>query len=224
MRSKLLLKIMLCLTALFLITNLTTPHVSIVHAASHDSVDDCLKNQDTCKDDTLAPVSDDDSGTAVGLSAWDYIKMMLALGFVVVLLYGVLKLVNSRNSKYQQNQLMQNLGGISLGQQKSVQLLKVGQALYIVGVGENVNMLKEVTDQNEKERLLELYNERQERSSQMPYILELLNKKKGRKNNDQKDLANLNFKGELEEQLQEMKEHRNQQLEEWKQKESRKNE
>lgn len=191
---------------------------NIVYAESNNSVNDCYKNPKECKDDTPA-VDPKDQSTAVGLSTWDYIKMVLALIFVITLLYGVLKFVNSRNNKYQQSQLMQNLGGISLGQQKSVQLLKIGDSLYLVGVGDDVNILKEVTAQEEKAQLLNLYNEKQELTAQVPYIAEMMSKFKRKHPESEIDSSNKDFNEEFQQRLTEIQQDRRKELEEWKQKE-----
>ena len=39
---------------------------------------------------------------------------------------------------------MQNLGGVGVSQGKSVQLLQVGNSLFLVGVGEDITLLKEI--------------------------------------------------------------------------------
>lgn len=223
MLYKLLLKLMLCVS-FFSIATIQPIQSNVVYAASHNSVDDCLKNPDTCKDNLKPAVDSKDQSTAVGLSAWDYIKMVLALIFVIALLYGVLKFINSRNNNYQQTQLMQNLGGLSLGQQKSVQLVKVGESLYLVGVGDDVHILKEVIDTSEKQLLLSLYNEKQEFSAQVPYIAELFSKLKGRKTEQQVEAPDKEFKEEFQKRLTEIQQDRQKELEVWKQKERENNE
>ena len=96
--------------------------------------------------------------------------------FVVALFYGLMKFLNKRNLNFQRNQMVQNLGGLSLGAQKSVQLLQVGKTLYLVGVGEDVQLLREITDPEEVEALLALYNDRQELAATSPYIAEVFSK------------------------------------------------
>ena len=71
----------------------------------------------------IEPVS-----AGVSVTAWDYIKMIFALLFVIALLYGLLRFVNSRNKTFQTNQLIQNLGGVGVGQGKSLQLMQVGNS------------------------------------------------------------------------------------------------
>lgn len=223
MLYKLLLKLMLCVSFFTIVTSQPIQS-NVVNAESNNSVDDCLKNPDTCKDNSTSAVDSKKQSTAVGLSAWDYIKMVLALIFVIALLYGVLKFINSRNNNYQQTQLMQNLGGISLGQQKSVQLIKVGESLYLVGVGDDVHILKEVIDTSEKQLLLSLYNEKQEFSAQVPYIAELFSKLKGRQTEQQVESSDKEFKEEFQERLTKIQQDRQKELEAWKQKERENNE
>ncbi|RKD75360.1 flagellar protein FliO/FliZ [Sinobaca qinghaiensis] len=82
-------------------------------------------------------------------------QMILALAAVITIMYLLLKFINKRTKKYSSNQTMQNLGGVPLGQNKSVQLVKVGERLLVVGVGESIQLLKEIEDEEERETLLE---------------------------------------------------------------------
>lgn len=197
------------------------PTTTSVYAESDTNfVSDCIKGD--CKEDsTPAAKKDSDIPAAGGLSAWEYIKMVLALIFVVALFYGLMKFLNKRNLNFQRNQLVQNLGGLSLGAQKSVQLLQVGKTLYLVGIGEDVQLLREITDPDEVATLLALYNERQELAATSPYIAEVLSKFK-RKNNESSSVQQKQTSfGELfEKKISEIKQERNEELEKWKQKEN----
>src|SRR5690606_12975305 len=99
------------------------------------------------KDEPAADRSQD--GAAVGLSWWDYTKTLLALLFVVGLLFALLKFINRKNRMFDQHRLMKNVGGLSLGQQKSIQLVVIGESYYLIGVGDEVRLLKEITDPEE---------------------------------------------------------------------------
>lgn len=108
--------------------------------------------------DTNDPIADPvPEGEAIGSSVGDYIKVMVALLFVVGLLYGLLKLVNRKNRLYDKNRFMKNMGGISLGQHKSIQLVIIGDSYYLVGVGDDIRLLKEITDPAEIGKLVEFY-------------------------------------------------------------------
>ncbi len=95
------------------------------------------------------------------VSIFDFIKMVFALLFVLVLLYGALKLINSKN-KLGNGRSVENLGGTNLGNNKSLQLVKVGNSILVVGVGDSINLLKEITDEEEREQLIQSYIERTE--------------------------------------------------------------
>lgn len=51
--------------------------------------------------------------------------------------------------------MLQNLGGIQLGQQKSVQVIRVGDRFFIVGVGDSIQLLDEIRDEAEIQQLVE---------------------------------------------------------------------
>ncbi|MBK3494378.1 flagellar biosynthetic protein FliO [Viridibacillus sp. YIM B01967] len=218
-----LLKLMLCASIFTIAFIIPMQNPTPTFAESGGMVDECYdKDKDACKEDSPTAVNHNNPSTAVGLSPWEYIKMVLALIFVVALLYGMLKFVNSRNQKYQHNQMMQNLGGLSLGQQKSVQLLKVGDSLYLVGVGEDVHILKEISGEAEKERLMTLYNDKQEFSNQVPYMAEIFTslKEKVRRRSKTEDKSKDEFKDLFQQKISKIKTERSKDLNEWKQKES----
>ncbi|WP_232735743.1 flagellar biosynthetic protein FliO [Alteribacter populi] len=86
---------------------------------------------------------------------WMIVQMFLALAFVIALIYGILKLVNKRSQSMRNHSTIRSIGGVNLGPNRSVQLVKVGNRLLVVGVGETIQLLKEVTDPAEIEQMLE---------------------------------------------------------------------
>lgn len=207
-----------CLLVVFI--SFSSPQ--LVFANINESVDDNLNEKDKNNDIEDTPAADTTpENAAVSVSAWDYIKMVLALLFVLALLYGVLKLVNSKNRLYQQHQLIQNLGGLSLGQHKSVQLLQVGDSLFLVGVGEDISILKEITNDEEKEKLTNFYTNKQEFTAQIPYISTLLKRFKDQflsKKIEQP--KNGSFEQLFRKRLSEIKTDRSDGLRDWKKKEN----
>jgi flagellar protein FliO/FliZ len=53
---------------------------------------------------------------------------------------------------------VRSIGGVPLGQNKSIQLVAIGKAIYIVGVGDNVQLLEKIDNEQEAEELMELLN------------------------------------------------------------------
>lgn len=137
------------------------PFVSISETeARTPSVNDCLEAEADCEDTTpltenegeAEPVAElNDSGSLV----FDLIKMFFALLLVLALIYIMLKLLNKRNKMFNQIRHLENLGGISVGQNKSIQIIRIGSKFYVIGVGDNVEMLQEITDEKVITQLLE---------------------------------------------------------------------
>jgi len=201
----------------------------------NETTEEYLKRTKTEKDNEREPVIDTDTEkeiktspdkSRVSLNAWDYIKMVFALLFVIFLLYGLLRFVNSRNRSFQHNQLIQNLGGAGVGQGKSIQLMQVGNTLYLVGIGEDITLLKEITDPEEIEKLTKIYEDKLGNGKTVPYITELYNRlienvSSKAKSNEKKEPS---FNETFQKRLQEIKKDRSEVLEDWKTKEREKNE
>jgi len=83
------------------------------------------------------------------------IKLVFYTIVVVGLIYLLIRFLSKRQQKLQHHSVFTPIGGTPLGNNKSVQLVKVGDSLYMIGVGDNVNLLKEIEDKEEVERILE---------------------------------------------------------------------
>ncbi len=140
-----------------------------IHAPAYaeqvNSVKDCIEHPDACDQDQLPQkqeTAEKEQPVKVGLNLFDFVKMIFATVFVVGLLYFILKMINKKSKMYKSSQLVENLGGTALGTNRSVQLIKVGNRILIVGVGENIQLLKEIEDQEEYNQILTDYNEKME--------------------------------------------------------------
>lgn len=200
---------------------------------SNDTIYDTFEKKNNGTDKEPTTVVDPDTSknvdipsSGISITVWDYVKMIFALLFVIILLYGLLRFVNSRNKSFQQNQLIQNLGGVGLGQGKSVQLLQAGNALLLVGIGEDITLIKEITDPKEIANLTKIYEDKQDIGKTVPYISELFTLLKGnltsKKNgNEKKDPT---FNETFQKRLQEIQKDRSDVLKDWKTKEREENE
>lgn len=79
---------------------------------------------------------------------WSLVKLVFILALMIGLLYIGVRFFSRRNRQINDLKMLENLGGIPVGQQKSVQLIRVGHAYYLLGVGENVELLKEIDDES----------------------------------------------------------------------------
>ncbi len=126
------------------------------------TVKDCFKNPEKCQDTP----NKEDTGNVAGndlpsFSAWDFFKMIGAMILVIVLIYVVLRFMN-KNRLFQQKGFIENLGGTQLAPNRSVQMIKISDRIFIVGVGENIQLLKEIDDGDEIKEILKQHNNRLE--------------------------------------------------------------
>jgi flagellar protein FliO/FliZ len=217
-------RLIVCLSALLLLFVLQP--IQMASASSNAPVSEMFDQPDpesdgsgrtnTGNDRPDSPADDEqsDSGT-VSLSLWDYLKMIFALLFVVGLLYGLLRFVNKRNLQYQKNRLIQNHGGINLGQHKSVQVLEIGSSFYLVGVGEDITLLKEITDPAEIEKFRKNYEDR-ETAAPLPYIAEVWESLKGKTGQTKTTDSESKFQDVFQQRLKELKDSRKKGIEDWK--------
>lgn len=203
-----------CLILLFIFT------FPSLFASADDNILDCIENPEQCEGNDFGNNEKDDAKenekSAVGVTAWDYTRTIFALIFVVALLFGLLKFINNRNRQYDKNRLMKNMGGLSLGQHKSIQLVNVGNTYYLIGVGEEIRLLKEITDEKEIATLVEYYEEVDESlpTGLFNQLLTLITSRKNKKvdqynnrNNEPQDFGNI-----FNTRLNEMKEERKRRL------------
>lgn len=145
-----------------------------------------------------------ESTNYVGLTFWDFIRMIFTMIFVVALLYFVLRFIGKKTRSYQKASFIENLGGTSLGGNRSIQLVKVGERVLIVGVGEDIQLLSEIKDEEERNQLLDEYNQKIE---QMIQPSDLLNKWKNRFIQSKTEPAT-SFTEKFKNELEQMKESR----------------
>jgi flagellar protein FliO/FliZ len=77
------------------------------------------------------------------------VNVVLALVFIIGLFYLIVKLLAKKNKMFQTGRAVKTLGGASIGQNKSVQVVEIGRSLYVVGVGEDVTLLSKIEDADE---------------------------------------------------------------------------
>lgn len=206
---------------LLFVMNLVVPTQFALASQGNKMITDCFEDKDNCEDNGVTDAETENTGSAsVKMGLFEYIKILLSLVFVIALLIAVLKFLNKRNLNYQQNSMIRNLGGLSVGAQKSVQLLHIGNRLYVVGIGDDVRLLNEISDPNEIAQILKIYNDKQSNTSTTPYIAELFAKFKAKQATTDEQHNEQGFSEILDKRLAEIKKERSDELERWKEKEN----
>jgi flagellar protein FliO/FliZ len=169
------------------------------------------------QDEELEPKVENDS---LSVTALDFIKMFIALAFVLMLIYILLKFVTKRNQLFQQGKSIINLGGTSLGQNKSIQLIKVGNRVLVVGVGESISLLKEIESEQEIKKFIEEFEWKQDQvivPKNFIHTITMFFNQNKQINRVTKD-AQSSFSTTFKDQLEKVKKERTKQLEEVKRK------
>ncbi|MGE6378073.1 flagellar biosynthetic protein FliO [Peribacillus muralis] len=134
----------------------------------------------------------------VGITVWEFLRMIFATIFVVALLYVLLKFINKKNKSYQKANSVESLGGTSLGANRSVQLVKVGGRILVIGVGENIQLLKEIDDPSEYEQLLKDHNDKLDQMLQPSALAMKLKNKWLKKSESEPSSFSSEFKNQLD--------------------------
>lgn len=77
------------------------------------------------------------------------IAVILTLALIIVLIIVVIRFLASRSQFWSRAGAIRHLGGIGVGQQKSVQLVQVGDKVYVIGVGQDIRLLDKIEDEAE---------------------------------------------------------------------------
>jgi flagellar protein FliO/FliZ len=90
-----------------------------------------------------------------------FIKFILSFILVIGLLFVLLRFLSKRG-RLQTNGPVLPLGGHMLGNNRSVQVVLIGQTIYIIGVGETISLLRSLSHGEEYQHLLESYENQAE--------------------------------------------------------------
>ena len=82
-------------------------------------------------------------------------KLIFYTILIIVLIYALIKFLALRQKNLQPNQAIKLMGGTQLGNNKSLQLVKVGDQLLLLGVGDQITLLKEFLHEDEIKKIEE---------------------------------------------------------------------
>jgi len=170
-------------------------------AQSSPTVNQCLGQQNSSKcDDNSKKRSQQDISSIdkpSNLTFFDYIKMIFSFLFVMGLLFLVLYWIKRNGTSFSKNELVKSIGGKSIGSNKSVQLLKIGSSIYVVGVGENVTLLKEIDEEEEKALITKQFEDKFNNDLKVPKWLEKFTNRDGNVDKKQTQSFQSLFKEQL---------------------------
>ncbi|MGC5324109.1 flagellar biosynthetic protein FliO [Brevibacillus sp. SYSU BS000544] len=89
-------------------------------------------------------------------SGWSFFfQVIFSLGLIIVLIYLLLRFLGSKQlGNFHQKGPIKVISSASVGNGKSVQLVMIADSLYILGVGDNVNLIRYVENGDEADLIL----------------------------------------------------------------------
>lgn len=91
-----------------------------------------------------------------------FIKFIVSFVLVIGLLIVLLRFLSKRGRLMQTNGPVLPLGGHVLGSNRSLQVVLIGQTIYIIGVGETITLIRSISQGEEYQHLLESYENQAE--------------------------------------------------------------
>ncbi|NHN28371.1 flagellar protein [Paenibacillus sp. S3N08] len=88
------------------------------------------------------------TGVSTSETMWMVVQVIFFLIIIIGLFFLIIKFL-SRKNKTLFGRSLRSLGGVPLGPNKSIQVVEIGHSLYIVGVGDNIQLLEKVDNEEE---------------------------------------------------------------------------
>ncbi|MBW7473287.1 flagellar biosynthetic protein FliO [Paenibacillus oenotherae] len=125
--------------------------------------------------------ADKSSGLIEGPDMTGYlIWVTIALALIIGLIILVIKWLAKRNQGWGTNRTLRSLGGIPLGQNKSLQVVELSGRIYVVGVGESVTLLDKIDDPQTAQAVLDSMEQQNARAWSAPSFTDFLNRFRNR--------------------------------------------
>ncbi|WP_066259142.1 flagellar biosynthetic protein FliO [Neobacillus drentensis] len=117
------------------------------------------------------------------------LKFIFSFAAIIILLLLCLKFLKAKSKQMTSQGPMYTMGGHSLGGNRSLQLMMIGKTLYILGVGNDVQLLRTIEPGDEQDSILQSLVE-EAKKKQMPKLFPF--KKKQTEDWEQTFLSQMN--------------------------------
>lgn len=164
-----------------------------------------------------AQLDDGPAGFTSGSSSSIYWMMFQVILFLVVIIgifLLIMKMVSKKNKMFQSGRSIKSIGGLGLGQNKSVQLVQIGRCLYVLGVGNDVGLVAKIEDPEEIQYIIEHFHANAPADFKgFPTLTEWMKRWTGKKSHSEDLDVTSSFQAVFQEKMQRMA-NRQQQVEE----------
>ncbi|MGZ4032705.1 MAG: flagellar biosynthetic protein FliO [Tumebacillaceae bacterium] len=173
-----------------------------------DNVYDAIKGKGTVQQPQV-PATGGGDGLFTSM-----VELVVALAIIIALIYLLIRFLSTRTN-LRGGQAFQTLAAHSLTANRSVHVLAVGDKVYLLGVGENVTLLDTITDTDMIDQLLGASQNNQRQTGLQDLLGKLLTKPKARPQAEEIQVQDLPFDATLREKLNNLKEQRQQTVDDW---------
>ncbi|WP_379126549.1 flagellar biosynthetic protein FliO [Paenibacillus sp. sgz500958] len=118
------------------------------------------------------------------------LNVILVLAVIIVLIVLLIRFLGRRNQMLTGVRSMRTLGAMGLGPNKSMQIVEIGNSLYLIGVGEDISLLDKITDPVEVAMVIAAFEDPSTGQSNplLPLISKLKSKLRGEVESQEIDL------------------------------------
>jgi len=134
----------------------------------------------------------DFDGSEYGLTIFKvFIVLLVIIGMIILLI----RFLAIKNRSYMSNRSVKTLSGVQLGQNKSIQIVEIGRTIYVIGVGDNVQMIDKIDQSEEIEHIKDSLhtNNNVIGSKQFAFLGHWVNKLTGSQRNEEENNNEVSF-------------------------------
>ncbi|EKN63679.1 flagellar biosynthetic protein FliZ precursor [Neobacillus bataviensis LMG 21833] len=140
-------------------------HHHVAFAKGNNTVYDAYQ-QDKGQSGTDANPSVGETSSLVPLAA----KFIFSFAAIIMLLLLFLKFLKAKSKQISSQSPVYSMGGHSLGGNRSLQLMMIGKTLYILGIGNDVQLLRTIEPGEEQDAILQSLVEETERKQRPAFF------------------------------------------------------
>ncbi len=97
-------------------------------------------------------------GVGTGVNYYfQLVWVIVVLAVILVLIVYLIRFLNKRNQRWFRNGTIRILGGVGLGPNKSLQIIEIGGSVYLLGVGDDIQLVDKVSDLEEAQRIIDSF-------------------------------------------------------------------
>jgi flagellar protein FliO/FliZ len=120
------------------------------------------------------------------------VYVIIVLVVIVALIILLIRFLGTKNKSWFSNPMIRIIGGVGLGPNKTLQVIELGNSVYLVGVGENISLVDKISDPEEVAAILAALREDAETNRNIlpPYLKKLVSKFRKDETPQETDLEN----------------------------------